>query len=123
MDIPPLRNFDHDAVSVSIESPSNSKGDASFHCIAYSYSLANWDGFCVHLRYAHGIISIHFLLLLLLVNFISEFRLKLMYIFLTINIRSSLTHLDGFQLFVLLPYLIEVTLFVCANIINLLRPK
>ena len=50
----------------------------------------------------HGRISLNSVLLLLL-NFGSGFRLKLMYIFLIINIRSSLTHLQGFQLVVLLP--------------------
>ena len=42
-------------------------------------------------------------LLVLLVNFVSGFRLKLMYISLIASIRSILTHLHGFQLLVLLP--------------------
>ena len=42
------------------------------------------------------------LLLLLLVNFVSGFRLEFMYISLIENIRSNLTHLHGFQLLVLL---------------------
>ena len=51
----------------------------------------------------HGKISINLvLLLLLLVDFLSGFRLEFMYISLIENIRSSLTHLDGFQLLVLL---------------------
>ena len=40
---------------------------------------------------------------LLLVNFVSESRLILMYISLIENIRSSLTYLHGFQLLVMLP--------------------
>ena len=40
-------------------------------------------------------------------NFVSRFRLELMYISLTVSIRSSLTHLHGFQLLVLLPWFIE----------------
>ena len=40
---------------------------------------------------------------LLLVNFVSAFRLKLIYISLIESIRSSLTHLHGFQLLLLLP--------------------
>ena len=40
----------------------------------------------------HGRISLHSVLLLLLVNFVSEFRLELMYIFRIVSIRSSLTH-------------------------------
>ena len=51
----------------------------------------------------HGRISLYLVLLLLLVNFVSRFRLKLMYISLIENIRSCLIHLHGFQLHVLLP--------------------
>ena len=36
-------------------------------------------------------------------EFCGEFRLELLYIFLIVNIKSSLTHLHGFQLLVLLP--------------------
>ena len=45
-----LANPDHVAVSVSIDFPSNSKRDVPFHCIAYDYSCAGWDGLCNHLR-------------------------------------------------------------------------
>ena len=50
MAFPPLRNSDHVVVSVSIDFPSNSRRDVSFHCIAYDYSCADWDGLCDHLR-------------------------------------------------------------------------
>ena len=50
MAIPPWRNSDHVVVSVSIDFPSNSKRDFQFHCIAYDYSHANWDGLHDHLR-------------------------------------------------------------------------
>ena len=53
----------------------------------------------------HEKISLN-LVLLLLVNFVSGFRLELMYISLIKNIRSSLIHLHGFQLF---------TFFVCTK--------
>ena len=49
MAFPPLANSDQ-VVSVSIDFPSNSQQDASFHCIAYDYSCADWDGLCDHLR-------------------------------------------------------------------------
>ena len=45
-----LRNSDHVVVSVSINFPINSKRDALFHCIAYDYSRADWDGLGDHLR-------------------------------------------------------------------------
>ena len=47
-------------------------------------------------------ISLNSVLLLLLFNFVSGFRLELMYLSLTQNIRSNLTHLHAFQLLVLL---------------------
>ena len=45
---PPWGNSDHVAVSVSIDLPSNSKGDAFFHLTVYGYSRGNWDGLCDH---------------------------------------------------------------------------
>ena len=83
--------------------PLNSQQDAPFHRIAYGYSRANWDGVRDYLRDIHGRISLSLVLLLLLVNFVSGFKFKLMYIFLIENNKSSLTHLHGFQLFVFLP--------------------
>ena len=50
MAIPPLGNSDHVVVSVSIGFPTNSQWDALFHCIAYDYSHADWDGLHDHLR-------------------------------------------------------------------------
>ena len=50
MAFPPSGNSDHVFVSVSIDFPSNSQQDAPFHCIAYDYSCADWDGLCDHLR-------------------------------------------------------------------------
>ena len=47
---PPLGNFNHVAVSVSIDFPSNSKGDASFHRTAYDCSCADWDDLLDDLR-------------------------------------------------------------------------
>ena len=49
MSFPPLGNSDQ-VLSVSIDYPTNSKQDASFYCIAYDYSLADWDGLCDHFR-------------------------------------------------------------------------
>ena len=50
MAFPPLGNSDHVVVSVSIDFPSYSQRDALFHCIAYGYSFADWDGPRDHLR-------------------------------------------------------------------------
>ena len=59
--------------------------------------------FLMLIRMYHGQISLNEVLLLLLVNFVSEFRLELMCISLIVSIRSNLTHLHGFQQLVLLP--------------------
>ena len=100
---PPLGNSDHVVVLVSIDFPSNSKRDAPFHCIAYDFSRADCDSFCDHLSDVLSEDILNLVLLLLLVNFVSWFRLELMYIPLIVNVRSSLTHLHGFHLLVRLP--------------------
>ena len=46
----PFGNSDHVVGSVSIDFTINSKQDASFHCIAYDYSRADWDCLRDHLR-------------------------------------------------------------------------
>ena len=63
------------------------------------------------------------MLFLSLVNFVSGFRLELMYISLIESIRSSLTHLHGFQMLVPLSKIIEITFFICTKRINLLNLK
>ena len=40
-----LGNSEHIVVSMSIDFPSSSKGNAPFHCIAYDCSCANWYTF------------------------------------------------------------------------------
>ena len=42
-----LWETDHVVVSVSIDFPINSKQDTPFHCVAYDYSRADWDGFVI----------------------------------------------------------------------------
>ena len=48
--LPPLGRFDHVVVSFSIDFPSYSQWDALFHCIAYDYPHADWEGLHDHLR-------------------------------------------------------------------------
>ena len=50
MAFPKLKNSDYALVKVSNDFPSNSKGDAPFHCTAYDYSRADLDGLYHHLR-------------------------------------------------------------------------
>ena len=99
---------------------SNSKRDAPFHRMAYYYSRVDWDGLRDHLRGVPREISLKLVLLLLLLYFLSGFRLEFIS---SISIRSSLTHLHGFKLLVLLPLFIEITFFLYTNKIILLNIK
>ena len=80
-----LGNSDHVFVSVSIDFPSDSQWVALFHCIAYNYSCADWDGLCDHLRDVLWEDIFKVSALLLLVNFVSGFRLELVYISLIVK--------------------------------------
>ena len=70
----------------------------------------------------HGKISLNSVLLLLLVNFMSGFRLELIVLYLKYLVKPH-THLHGFQLHALLPYFVETTFFVCVNRVNLPKLK
>ena len=50
MAVPPLGNSDHVVISVSIDFPSYSQWCVLFHCPAYDYSCADWEGLLDHLR-------------------------------------------------------------------------
>lgn len=77
------------------------------------------------LEMLHWRISLSWMLLLMLINFVTGLLLELMYTSLTINIRSCLIHLQGFQVLLLLPLLLEITSFIFINRVNLLwlRPR
>ena len=80
---PPLGNSDHAFVPVSIYFPHYSQQDPLFLRIAYDYSP--WENshispyqYIVHGMF-HGRISLNSVLLMLLTNFVSRFRLELIY--------------------------------------------
>ena len=103
MAFPPMENSDHIVVSVSIDFPSNSQWDAPFHCIAYDYSRADWDSLCDHLRDVPWEDIFKFGASAAASEFCECVQVRIdVYISLIENIRSSLTHLHGFQLLVLL---------------------
>ena len=103
MAFPPLGNSDHIVVSVSINFPINSKQNTSFHRVACDYSHADWDNLCDHLRDVPWVDIFKLSASAAASEFCDWVRLELMYISLTISIRSNLTHLHGFQQLVLLP--------------------
>ena len=94
MALPPLGNSDHVVFSVSIDFPISSKQDALYHAL-FDYSHADWDGLRDHLRDVPR--EDIFKPLKISSNFVSGFRLELMYISLILSIRSNLTHLHGFH--------------------------
>ena len=63
---------------------------------SHAYSHANWDGLCDHLRDVPWQDIFKLNASAAVVNFLSGFRLELMYISLIISIKSNLTHLHGF---------------------------
>ena len=104
-----LGNSDHVVVSVSIDFTSNSQWDVPFHCIAYDYSRADWDSLCDHLRDIpwEGIFNLG--VSAAASGFCEWVQVGMMYLSLIENIQSSLTHLHGFQMLMLLPQFIEIT--------------
>ena len=98
MAFPPLGNSDHVVVTVSIDFPSISQRDASFHRIAYAYSHADWDCLCGHLKDVpwEDIVKLG------ASGATSEFC-ECVQVGTDAYIRSSLVHLHGFQLLVPLP--------------------
>ena len=105
----PLEKSDHAVGSVSIDFPSNSQRDASFHGIAYYYSRADWDGLRDHLidvpwedifKLSASAAASEFCEW---VDVLMNISLELMDISFIENMRSSLNHLHGFQLLVMLP--------------------
>ena len=101
MVLPPLGNFDHVVLSVSIDFPINSKQDALFHHILYDYSRADWDDLCDHLRDVPWEVIFKLSASAAASEFCHWVQVGIdVYI---PHIRSSLINLHGFQLPVLLP--------------------
>ena len=94
----PFRNSGHVLFSVSIHFPSYSQQDALFHYISYDYSPADWDGLHDHLRDVPWEDIFKLGASATASEFCEWVQLELMYISIIENIRSSLTHLQGFQL-------------------------
>ena len=90
------------------------RGCPILSCSLYDYSCADWDSLCDHLKDVTWEVSLNLVPLQLVLNFMCWSRLEFMYVSLIINIRSSLTHLYGFQLLVLMPQLIEITFCICT---------
>ena len=103
MAFPPLGNSDHVVFSVSIDFPSNSKRDAPFHSRGYDYSCADWDGLRDHLRDVPWEDIFDLSASAAASEFCEWVQVGIMYITIIVNIRSSLTHLHGSQLLVLMP--------------------
>ena len=112
MAFPPLGNSDHVVVSVSIDFPISSKQDTPFHCVAYDYSHADWDGLCDHLRDVPWEDTFKFSASAAASEFCEWNRVGIDVYIPHLSIRSNLTHLHGFQQLVQLPWFIEITFFI-----------
>ena len=102
MAFPLLGNSDHAVVSVSIDFSTNSHWDTPFHHIAYDYSHADWDGLCDHLRDVPWEDIFELGASAAASEFCEWFQVRID-VYIIENIKSSLIHLHGFQLPVLLP--------------------
>ena len=89
----------------------NSKRNVLFHCAAYGYFCAD----CDHWEIIHSRISLNSAAA---GEFCEWVLVGTDVYILHRNMKSSLIHLHGFQLLVLLPLIIEITFF-CTNIIDL----
>lgn len=86
-------------------------------CTLLSYSYADWDSLRNHLRDVPSEDIFNLISVVLLPNFVTGSNLELI---LTVNIRSSLIHLCGIPLLLLLPWCEKVTSYTFLNIKNLL---
>ena len=93
----PLGNSDWMVVSVSIYFSSNSKWDALFHEVAYNYACADFDDLSDYLRDVRLEDIFKFSASTAAREYLSDYRLELMYISLIISIISTLTHLPLFS--------------------------
>ena len=93
----PLRNSGHVVLSFSMDFLSNSKGDAFFIAQLVTILVLIETVFVIIWEIIYGRISSNLVLLLLLLSFVSESRLVLMYMSLIVNIRLSITHFHGFS--------------------------
>ena len=89
--------------------PINSKQDVLFHCMAYDYSCADWDGLCDHLKDVPWEDIFKLSASTAASEFCERVQVELMYIPVVESIRPILSHLHGFQLLLLLPEFIEKT--------------
>ena len=103
MAFPPLGNPDHVVVSVSIDSPSNSRQDDPFHRKTYDHSRTDWDSLHDHLIDALWKDIFKLRASAAAASEFCEWVQAGIDVYIPHRIRSSLTHLHGFQLLVLLP--------------------
>ena len=95
----PLGNFDHVVFSVSIDFPSNLKQGPLLHCIAHDYFCVDWD----HLRIVLWEDIFELRASSSVIEFCEWFEVGIDVYIPHCKYHSSHTHLNGFQLLLLLP--------------------
>ena len=118
MAFPPLGNSD-DVVYFPVDFPANSQKHALFHCIAYGYSHADLDDLCDHLRDIPWEDIFKLDATAATSDFCEWIQFRIDYIALMVSNRSSFTHLHGFQLLLLLPCFIEITVIPTEQIFRI----
>ena len=102
MAFPPLGNADHVVFSVFNDFLSDSKWDAQFRRIAYDYSCADWDGLLDHSKDVLWEKIFKLGASAAAIEFCERVQVGID-VYPYCSIRSSLTHLHGFQRLVLPP--------------------
>ena len=88
-----LGNSDHVNVSVSIYFPSNSQQDVLFHHIAFTILILNGTVFLIIWEMFHERMSLKSLLLLLVLYYVSRFRLELsLSLIVSLSLNVSIPH-------------------------------
>ena len=88
-----LGNSDHVNVSVSLCFPSNSQQDALFHHIAFTILILNGTVFLIIWEMFHERMSLKSLLLLLVLYYVSRFRLELsLSLIVSLSLNVSIPH-------------------------------
>ena len=88
-----LGNSDHVNVSVSIYFPSNSQQDDLFHHIAFTILILNGTVFLIIWEMFHERMSLKSLLLLLVLYYVSRFRLELsLSLIVSLSLNVSIPH-------------------------------
>ena len=120
--MPPFRNCDGVAVSVSIDGVLFKRGILKFITVLLIILVLYELVFVMVPNMFHRIITLIYRHLLLL-NFLNGLRLGYMYICITVSITQNFMHIHGSHLLLLLSFCRKTTSFICINTVDLQFPR